>query len=491
MTVSRLPLLTAALTSLLLNACAHKVGIDYTSPDLKAPDAWSRNVVRDLKGGSGGIENWWKKFNDSKLNQLIAQARKANPNLKIAYQQINESRARRGVAYSQLFPNAAATADYQRTRSSESLFFPPPTNPNNSFSVGFDSGWEIDVFGGIRRAVESSQASVEASVEAYRDVLVSLEAEVALNYIEMRTLQKRIYLAKENIQRQRDSHKLTKDRFDAGLVPEIDVTQAETNLYNTEAVVPTLESQLTFARNRLASLLGKYAGSLDKQLGSSTRIPTPPRNASIGLPTNLLRSRPDVRQAERELAAQTARVGVATADLYPRFSLLGNLNLQALDADNLFSSTSRAFGIAPSVRWQIFAAGGIRNNIRIEKTRVEQAYKVYENALLLAVEETENSLVSISKERQRFGKLRQSVKSTEKTVKLVKDNYQNGLVDFQNVLDAERTLFTAQDDSAISEGTVSANYVRLFKALGGGTENVLLDSSPKRKNQQPTSDKKP
>ncbi|NOY00111.1 MAG: efflux transporter outer membrane subunit [Verrucomicrobia bacterium] len=473
--------LITPLAGLFLTACP-KVGIDYTSPTLKAPDAWSQNVVRDLKGGKGGIENWWKKFNDATLNQLIEQARKANPNLEIAYQQINEARARRGVAYSQLFPDAAATADYRRTRISESLLsFPLPNNPGNTFSVGFDSGWEIDVFGGLQRSIESAQASVEASVEAYRDVLVSLEAEVALNYIEMRTLQKRIYLAKENITRQRDSHKLTKDRFDAGLVPEIDVTQAETNLYNTEAVVPSLEIQLTFARNRLASLLGNYAGTLDKKLGSSTNIPVPPRSLATGLPANLLRSRPDVRQAERELAAQTARVGVATADLYPRFSLLGNLNLQAIDADDLFSSPSRAFGIAPSVRWQIFAAGGIRNNIRIEKRRVEQAYKVYENAILLAVEESENSLVSISKERVRLAKLRQSVKSTEKTVKLVKDNYQNGLVDFQNVLDAERSLFTAQDDSAISEGSVSANYVRLFKALGGGTETILASPTEKEK----------
>ncbi|MFK5924035.1 MAG: efflux transporter outer membrane subunit [Verrucomicrobiota bacterium] len=473
--------LITPIAGLFLTACP-KVGIDYTSPTLKAPDAWSQNVVRDLKGGQGGIENWWKKFNDSTLNQLIELARKANPNLEIAYQQINEARARRGVAYSQLFPDAAATADYQRTRASESLFFPPPTNPNNSFSIGFDSGWEIDVFGGIQRSVESAQASVEAAVEAYRDVLVSLEAEVALNYIEMRTLQKRIRLAYENIERQKDSHKLTKDRFDAGLVPEIDVTQAETNLYNTEAVVPALEIQLAFARNRLASLLGNYAGSLDKKLGRSTTIPLPPRSLAIGLPANLLRSRPDVRQAERELAAQTARVGVATADLYPRFSLLGNLNLQALDTDDLLKSSSRAFGIAPSVRWQIFAAGGIRNNIRIEKTRVQQAYKVYENAILLAVEENENSLISISKERVRFAKLRQSVKATEKTVKLVKDNYQNGLVDFQNVLDAERSLFTAQDDSAISEGSVSANYVRLFKSLGGGTETVLAPPAEKEKN---------
>lgn len=465
---------------LFLTACP-KVGIDYTSPTLKTPDTWSQNVVRDLKRGKGGIENWWRKFNDPTLNQLIEQARKANPNLEIAYAQINEARARRGVAYGQLFPDAVATADYSRTRASESLFSPPPSNPSNSFSVGFDSGWEIDIFGGLRRSVESAQASVEVTVESYRDVLVSLEAEVAINYIEMRTLQKRIYLAKENIKRQKGSRKLSKDRFDAGLVPEIDVTQAETNLYNTEAIVPTLEVQLIFARNRLASLLGDYAGSLDKRLGRSTVIPMPSRSLSIGLPANLLRSRPDIRQAERELAAQTAKVGVATADLYPRFSLLGNLNLQSIESGDLFDSSSRALGLAPSVRWQIFKAGAIRNNIRIEKSRVNQAYNTYKNAVLLAVEESENSLVSISKERVKLAKLRQSVSSTKKTVKLVKDNYRNGLVDFQNVLDAERSLFAAQDDSAISEGSVSANYVSLYKALGGGTESVLTVPEAKTK----------
>lgn len=468
---SALIFLATAVTGLFLTSC-FKVGIDYTSPSLKAPDAWSQSVVRDLKGGKGSIEDWWKKFNDPTLNRLIADAREANPNLEVAYDQIIEARARRGVAYSQLFPDAVARADYSRTRASESLFFPPPTNPSNLFAVGFDSGWEVDVFGGTRRAVESAQASVEASVEAYRDVLVSLEAEVALNYVGVRTLLKRIQLANENIERQRDSHKLTQDRFNAGLVPEIDVTQAETNLYNTEAAVPVLEIQLTEAKNRLSSLLGGYPGSLNKQLGAATNIPVPSRRLGLGLPTNLLRSRPDVRQAERELAAQTARVGVATADLYPRFMLLGNLNLQSIDSGDLFNSTSRAFGIAPSVHWQIFSAGRIRNNIRIEKSRVRQAYEVYENSLLLAVEETENSLVSINKERARFGKLMQSVKSTEKTVKLVKDNYANGLVDFQNVLDAERTLVTVQDNAALSEGLVSGNYIRLFKALGGGTEAV-------------------
>jgi len=460
----------------LFPAACSKVGIDYASPTLKTPDAWSRNVVRDLKGGKGGIENWWTKFNDPTLDRLVEKARQANPTLETAYEKILEARARRGVAFSQLFPEAAATANYNRTRTSESLLFPPGKNPSNLFSVGFDSGWEVDVFGGGRRAVESAQASVEAAVESYRDVLVTLEAEVALNYIDVRTLRKRILLANKNIERQRGSLKLTQDRFNAGLVPEIDVTQAETNLYNTEAVVPTLETQLTLATNRLNSLLGGYPGSLDKPLGNSAKIPVPPQSLATGLPANLLRSRPDVRQAERELAAQTARVGVAVADLYPRFTLLGNLNLQAVDADNLFQASSRAMGIAPSVHWQIFSAGRIRNNIKIEKSRVEQAYQNYENSLLLAVEETENSLVSINKERERFSKLRQSVTATEKTVKLVKDNYANGLVDFQNVLDAERTLVTVQDNAALSEGLVSGNYVRLFKALGGGTEAVVPTS---------------
>ncbi len=467
--------LITPIAGLFLTACP-KVGIDYTSPTLKSPDAWSQSVVRDLKGGKGSIEDWWKGFNDSTLNGLIADARVANPTLEIAFEQINEARARRGVAFSQLFPDAAATGAYDRVRASESLFFPPPTNPNNQFAVGFDSGWEIDVFGGIRRTVESAQASVEASVEAYRDVLVSLEAEVALNYIDVRTLLKRIRLANENIERQKASLKLTQDRFNAGLVPEIDVTQAESNLYNTESLVPRLTIQLTYARNRLNSLLGDYPGSLDKKIGRSTKIPVPPRSFALGLPSNLLRSRPDVRQAERELAAQTARIGVATAEFYPRFNLLGNLNLQSLDSDDLFSSSSRAFGIAPSVRWQFFSAGRIRNNIRIEKTRVRQAYKVYENALLLAVEETENNLVSINQERIRLSKLNKSVTSTEKTVKLIKDNYANGLVDFQNVLDAERTLVNVQDRAARSEGLVSSSYIRLFKALGGGTEAVMPKS---------------
>jgi multidrug efflux system outer membrane protein len=444
----------ALLCGFLVTGCL--VGPDYVAPDEEVPGNWQgRSGSKSGVERSKGLETWWEGYHDPTLNKLIARAGKENPTLKIAVATVWEARAARGVQASQLFPALSGGGAYERSRMSESVGVPVPQNPSNLFSTGFDAGWEIDVFGGIRRSIESADATIGGQAEFYRDVMISLYAEVALSYIEIRTLEQRLYLTEQNLVLQRKSVEITESRFKAGLAPEIDPSQAYSNLYSTEATVPQLEEQLVATRNRLATLLGGFPEVVNKLLGEyagipdeAVTIPAPPQNFGYGLPTELIRARPDIRQAERQLAAQTALIGVAVADLYPRFALFGS------------------FG--PQFSWDIFTAGRVRSFISQRDAQTEQALYAYENTVLGAVAEVESSLVSIVKEKQRLLKLQAAVKSTSKTVELITSNYTPGLVDFQNVLDAQRTLFADQNAAAASEGTWSANYVRLFKALGGG-----------------------
>jgi len=447
------------------------VGVNYTAPEMVLPDAWHQRLAGDLNSGSSSLESWWRKFNDPTLNRLIDRSRKANPDLKLALERVTEARAARGVARSQLFPTINTGGDLVRSRSSESFLgpLPPAGNPSNYWGTGFDAGWEIDFFGGVRRSIESAKATEEAFVEAYRDTTVSLLAEVAINYVEFRTFEERISLARANIENQRDSVQLTRDREEAGLAPELDVSQAETNLASSEALIPALKEARTLSANRLSTLLGGYPGSINSWLSSSRGIPVPGRSAGIGIPANLVRSRPDIRRAERLLAAQTAQIGVAEADLYPRFTLAGDFAFQAANPSDLLDADSRAYSFGPSFRWQIFSAGRIKNQIAIEESRTKQAYLNYESTVLKAVEDVENSLAKVANERERLVLLEKAVSSARKTVSLVKDNYREGLVDFQNVLDAERTIFVAEDEAATSRGRISSGYISLFKALGGGT----------------------
>lgn len=458
-----------AVSAWFLTSCRTIVGPDYVGPNARMPDAWSRAAAQDLHGGSS-LTGWWKGFNDPALNTLIERAREANPNLKAALAGIAEARAQRGIARSQGLPQAEADAVYTRQRRSENLGSPVPDNPSSLYSTGFDAGWEIDLFGGIRRSVESAEANVQAREEDYRDALVTLFAEVALNYVDYRTLEERIAVANRNIAAQRDSVKLTQGRLDAGLVPKIDVTQAQTNLSLSEASVPLLRAQLDASKNRLATLTGGFPASVDGILARSRGIPLPSAGYSAGLPADLLRARPDIRRAERELAAQTARIGVAEADLYPRLSLFGDFHLQSVSSGDVFDSASRSYSFGPSFRWAIFSAGRIRNQIAAEESRALQALAAYESTVLAAVEEVETSMSAIRNERDRLSDLSQAVASSRETVSLIKDNYENGLVSFQNVLDAERTKFDAEDTETFSRGQVSRFYISLYKALGGGTE---------------------
>ncbi len=448
------------------------VGSDYTSPATITPDAWHQSLTADLNSESPDLESWWTRFHDPTLNRLISIARDSNRDLAIAFERVTEARAARGVAYSQLFPSLNFSGGVSRNRISENIGTPsPPAGKTNDFwATGIDAGWEIDLFGGVRRSIEAADATAEGIEEVYRDTLVSIFAEVAYNYIQIRTVEERIRLAENNIKNQEESVSLTSDRLEAGLSPELDVSQAQTNLASTKAVIPTFRNQRSIAVNRLATLIGRFPSAAESLLGNSKGIPLPARSAGVGIPADLVRARPDVRAAERNLAAQTALIGVAEADLYPRFTLNGTFQLQSTSPSNLLASQSRNYGFGPNFSWNIFSAGRIQSQINVEESRTKQTFYNYQNTVLKAVEEVENSLASVANERDRYAALNDAVISSAKTVSLVKDNYREGLIDFQNVLDAERTIFANEDERAVSQGQIAASYVALYKALGGGTK---------------------
>jgi NodT family efflux transporter outer membrane factor (OMF) lipoprotein len=299
-------------------------------------------------------------------------------------------------------------------------------------------------------------------------VLVSLFAEVAASYVDVRTFQARLEFVRRNARAQRETVRLTTDRFNAGLVSALDVTQAQTNLASTEAEIPRLETALNNSLNRVAVLLGQNPGTLHEELGGEGQIPIAPDSVATGLPVELLRRRPDVRRAERQLAAQTALIGVATADLYPSFSLGGVLQLVAGAFGDLGQSESVGWSLVPGVRWNLFTGGKIRNNIKVQEARTEQLLYQYEQSVLLALEEVENALVAYEQEKIRRDRLTEAAVAAQRSVEIVRTQYLSGLVDFQRYVDSERALTQQQDLLAASEGQVVRNLVFLNTALGGG-----------------------
>jgi NodT family efflux transporter outer membrane factor (OMF) lipoprotein len=454
-----------------LSACT--VGPDYEEPELPdVPDEWHTAATDGVLEGDAPIQTWWTVFDDPTLASLIDRAGSSNLSLREAVWRVEESRALRGVAAGERLPQVGLDGSATRAEPSDNgplgELAPDGLDAADLYDLGVGASWELDVWGRIRRQVEAADARVEASVEDYRDVLVTLYAEVATNYVDVRSLQLRLRLAHDNVDGQKNTLRLTQDRFDAGLVSALDVAQAESNLANTQSLIPQLEERLTVALNRLAVLLAANPGALDEELAGDVPIPVEPEGVTTRLPADLLRQRPDIRSAERRLASQTARIGVATAELYPQFSLTGFLGLQAADAGDLFSSSSVNWSIGLPVRWNLFAGGAIRSQIDAEKARTEQLLVNYERAVLLALEEVEDALVSYDKEIVRREHLVNSVDATQRSLDLVLTQYRAGLADFQNVLDTERSLLQRQDDLATSEGVVIKNLIDLYRALGGG-----------------------
>jgi multidrug efflux system outer membrane protein len=477
---ARLPVLLAAL-ALLVAGCA--VGPNYEPPELTVetvPDQWRTTVETEMQADTTDLEMWWISFNDSLLTELIRRSEFGNLDLQAAVGRVAEARAIRGVAKGGFWPDIVLGGAYSYQKLSEnglqgaqvgepgddagSLL----SDPFDSWTTGLSLSWEIDLFGRIRRTVEAADAQLQASVEDYRDVLVTLYAEVGSAYVDARAFQTRLDFATQNVAAQENSLELTRDRFNAGLTSALDVAQAEQNLAQTKSTIPVLEIGLEASLNRLAVLLGEAPGNLHDELQEHNGLPQPDDKVAYGIPADLLRRRPDIRQAERLLASQTARIGIATADLYPTFSLGGTVGLEALDFDNLGDGGSVFWSIIPRISWPIFTGGKIRNRIRAEEARTAQALAAYEQTVLRALEEVQNALVAYGQEKVRRDRLQEAVNASQRAVDLVETQYLSGLTNFQNFLDSQRSLFRQQDELASSAGQVRNNLIILNRALGGG-----------------------
>ena len=481
-------LLLLALTSFWFGGCA--VGPNYHKPEVSTPAQWGEPLASGETNSVASTAGWWRNFHDSELDSLVGRAVKSNLDLQIAQARVKEARAEYGVAVGNLWPSVDASGSYAHQRQSQNqplLASVPPSFDiplgNNVFQSGFDASWEIDVFGGQRRAVESAKAQVSAIEFGERDVLVSLLGDVAVNYVEARGYQRQLEIANENIQAQEQSLAITQRRFEHGLVSNLDVQQASTLLASTRATVPTLETSLAASIHRLGVLLGQPPEALQTELSTVAPIPAAPPEVPVGLPSELLLRRPDVAQAERQFAAATANIGVAKADLFPKFSLTSAAGLESVSASDWFEAGSRYWSAGPTVQWNIFDGGRIRANIRVQDARQEEALDTYEKTALSAFEDVENALVAYAKEQVRRRSLEDAVKSSQESLHLANKLYANGLTDFINVLDAERSLYEAEDALANSDIAVSADVVALYKSLGGGWEAQSVSASAAAANQ--------
>lgn len=450
---------------LVVGGCA--VGPDYVEPVFESPDAWQNAAAEDVQADAPVIQQWWAAFEDALLDTLIVQAGESNLSLDMAVSRIREARAYHQITGGGYWPQVGLGAGATRTETPE-FYSPGGDNPADNWEFGVSASWEIDVWGKTKRARESSGAAVQSSIEDYRDVLVSLYAEVASTYVDVRSIQTRLDFAHSNVKSQRETLDIVLAREDAGLVPMLDVSQARSNLANTEATIPTMETALEAALNRLAILLGKAPGAIDEQLNVHSGMPKPATTLVVALPAELLRRRPDVRRSERDLASQSARIGVATSELYPSFSLTGALALSAPQFGDLGESGAFGWSFGPEVKWNLFTGGKVRGQIKVEEARTEQLYAAYELTVLNALAEVENSLVALRQEEIRRDLLTTAAESAQQSVELVNTQYVSGLTNFQNYLDAQRVLFSQQDQLAQSRGQVLTNLINLNRALGGG-----------------------
>lgn len=463
---------------LLLMATACTVGPDYTPPQLAMPESWEGKSTESEQLAS--LSYYWKQLNDPVLDNLISEAERNNLTLKDAYHRIEEAAALRGLSRSQYFPDLDLDGELRRSRRSEAVASPFSQFRNDFLSLGGLLNWEIDVLGRVRRLNESAQATMEARTSDYYATLVFLHSQIVATYSEYRTLQRQIELTHDNIRTQQESLRLAKDRFTAGVAPELDVYQAESNLGQTEAALPVLRTALARARHRLAVLIGGFPESADQYLEDTGSIPEVNLSGFSTLPVDILRQRPDVRSAERELAAEHALIGAREAERYPILTLPGQFSFEAINSlEKAFRSGSLAYSIGPSLRWNLFDGGLVESQIEAQESRTAQRKVQYIQRVLSAVQEVEDAIVALREEKIRRESLKESTQASLKAVQLVKVLYVSGYTDFQNVLDSERRLFEQQINLAQSRGNMVRNFVELFRALGGGwQEHNLLAADP-------------
>src|SRR5467141_3743094 len=460
------------ISTLLLAGCA--VGPNYKRPQVAVPRQWTVAAARGTAATPIEKDDWWSSFQDPELNSLVERSAKQNLDLKLALERVQEARAARGVARSGYFPSIDGAASATRNR--QRIVVPAGPQKStvivpveyNNFQGGFAASWELDVFGGIHRSAQAATADMAAAEENRRDVLIILLGDVGRVYAQLRGFQRRLEIADKNIKTQQETLDLTSARAKAGLANELDVSRAAAQLESTKAVVPTLVSGIDVSIHRLSVLLGEEPGALRGELEKTGPIPPAGPDVEVGLPSDLLKRRPDIRRAEAQLAAATARIGEAKADLFPRFVLTGTAGRQATQLHDLTLSAGNFFSAGPVITLPLFTGGRIRSNIAVQTSRQREALIGYQSTVLNALEEVENALVSYSQEQERRDRLNEAVSHSQLAVDLATEQYKAGLVDFLSVLDAQRDLYANEDQLVQSQTTVTTNLVGLYRALGGG-----------------------
>jgi NodT family efflux transporter outer membrane factor (OMF) lipoprotein len=444
-----------------LTACI-TVGPDYRPPAADIPEKWQTGLSEKLSPGTdpATLVSWWNSFDDPVLGDLIKRAVANNLSLKEAFTRLNEARLRRGITRADQYPTVSSSASASRSHSSK--------GSNEMYQAGIDSSWEIDLFGGIRRSIEASDADLESANASLNDVLVSLTAEVATNYVNLRLYQAEMDVTISNLKAQEETYEIVSWRFRAGLVTELDLKKSEYTLEQTRSQIPALQSRIDQAQNRIAVLLGVNPGMMKEELSKVKPVPVLKEAIKTGIPADLLRQRPDLKKAERDLAAQTARIGAAVSDLYPKITLSGSIKVNSSSIGSLIDSGSLTSSIGPSISWPVFRAGAIKKNIEIQSTMAERSLIQYKSLVLSAVEEVENALASCMYEKMKEASLKKALDAATMAFDLSKMQYSSGLVDFQVLLEAQRTLLSLQDQVTQNEGQIILNFITLYKTLGGG-----------------------
>jgi multidrug efflux system outer membrane protein len=469
-------LLTSLFSGLLILQAGCMVGPNYHKPKVKVPSQYtglsqeSKNNAGLATSASASLAQWWKVFLDPELDSLVSQALQSNLTLQEAQERILQARAARTIAGAGLWPSVNGSAS-NSTSGSKLISSNPGVSggpTRNLFQTGLDAAWELDFFGGVRRSIEAAAANLQASIEDSRDVTVTLIAEVAVDYIQLRGLQQQIAIAKKNLQTQKETADITHERFKVGFASGLDTANADAQVASTQSQIPLLEAEEQQMIYSISVLLGREPAALLTELSPASSIPNTPPVVPVGLPSDLLERRPDIRRAEAELHAAAAQVGVARADLFPKFSLTGSGGLQKLTQGSLTSLFEGLWSVGPSLTVPIYNHGSIRANIRAQQAAQQGALIAYHQTILTALQDVESALIGYDKDQQHRVALADAVKSDRVAVDLSRKLYTAGEAEFLNLLTAERDLYAAENGLAQADQAIDTDLIALYKALGGG-----------------------
>lgn len=466
------PLLAAALLGLLAG-CAAVAPPTGAALDVAVPTVWSSATASGVQADASAtsLAQWWQRFDDPQLTDLITQALQAHTSVRTAQVALLQARAQVDVQNAGLAPRVGASASAQRGKSGGS-------GASNSFQAGLDASWEPDVWGGQRSAIAASEADAQTAQANLGAVQVSLAAEVALNYITLRSLQERLAIARSNLASQQETLQISQWRLQAGLVTSLVTEQARASTAQTAAQIPALQASMAQLRHALAVLTGQPPGALESALADARPVPQAADTLALAIPADTLRQRPDVRAAEQRVSAAWARVAQADAARYPDFRLSGSLSLRALTLGALGNGASVANALLASVSGSLLDGGAALAQVRVQEASAEQVRLNYQATVLTALTEVEDALVALRGDRERLVQLRIAAEAADNAALLANDRYNSGLIDFQTVLETQRTLLSTQDSVASTRASLSANHVRLYKALGGGWQPEDLLSDP-------------